>query len=95
MGRVTCRESAGGEGRAHLSCKIGFRTTLDSSQFQYFNAKESWTCTCAQQVWEGHLQLQRDGEGVAALVPLKVRVLKNLRPTVTRNVTVTTANREG
>ena len=91
MGGATCWGSAGGEGRAHLSCKIGFRTTLDSSQFQYFNAKESSTCTCAQQVWEGHLQLQRDGEGVAAVVPLKVRVLKNLR----RNVTVTTANREG
>ena len=74
------------EGRAHLSCKIGFRATLDASQFQYFNAKERSTCTCAQQVWEGHLQLQRDGERVAALVPLKVRVLVNLRPTVTRNV---------
>jgi hypothetical protein len=39
------------EGRAHLSCKIGFRATLDSSQFQYFNANESTMCTCAQQVW--------------------------------------------
>ena len=74
--------------------RIG-RSDVLGQQFQYFNAKESSMCTCARQVWEGHLQLQRDGEGVAALVPLKVRVLKNLRPTVTRNVTVTTADREG